>query len=577
MKLSPDIPDARQAESSALAEYQQTRSPQALEALVRRHADLVYGAAVRQLRDAAAAQDVMQVVFTVLALKAPKLRPDTLLGPWLLRVARYTALDHSRRVQRRARFERRGQQLRQQEREARMTTHADGLPVPPRESDHAEAGIEWQEMRAMLDEGIAGLSRSDRAAVVLRYFEGKSYPDIAAALGIREEAARKRLQRGVENLRGFFARRGVIGRSTTASAVASALTVHGRVPPPPELVSALVQNVSRAVSGGASAAGAAGTLVSSAKGVITLMAWTKIKLAGIAVLCLLLLTGGGAVAVHALGARPRDEAIPVPVRGTVPQPNGVPVASAAQDYVLAPGEVLKRISKPDPAARERISSFLRGRNPSSVTVAWTGKPQLESQTYGGAGQSLEGILTYVIGLSSFDFSAPREVLNREVIGDWIVRQAATPEERIAALQPILASQPGTPLQFQKRSVRREIVTARGSFEFQPVDNPDWSKQVNVYADALNRPRIGGGGTGGLDKFLNSLGDIIHCRVANKADRSRAQFSWTYHDSGDLRYMPPGDAYSRRLDQVLSNVSRQTGLTFQRSYADEQVWVISPAP
>jgi DNA-directed RNA polymerase specialized sigma24 family protein len=57
----------------------------AFQELVRRHADLVFATALRRVGDAAAAEEVTQDVFIVLARKAAWLRADASLAGWAYR------------------------------------------------------------------------------------------------------------------------------------------------------------------------------------------------------------------------------------------------------------------------------------------------------------------------------------------------------------------------------------------------------------------------------------------------------------------------------------------------------------
>ena len=54
------------------------------------------------------------------------------------------------------------------------------------------------------------LSRSDRRAIVLKYYEKKTFREIGVDLGIAEEAARKRVSRATKKLRGLLGTRGAI-------------------------------------------------------------------------------------------------------------------------------------------------------------------------------------------------------------------------------------------------------------------------------------------------------------------------------------------------------------------------------
>ena len=565
MQVTPQIPEQGPLfELDAFEEYRRMRSPDAFERLVRQYADLVYASALRQLRDGHRAEDATQVVFTVLALKAHQLRAGTLLAPWLLKVTQYTALDARRRQQRRQRHELIAQQVRDEQRASQMNSDST-ISIDSDASDGQDL------MRTVLDEGIAKLSKSERAAVVLRYFQDKSHLDVASALGIGEEAARKRVQRGLEKLRAFFADRGAIAPSLSASGVASAISAHALTSAPQSLVARVASAVAPLTASSVPPTLSSQAFVHSAKGVITLMAWTQIKLSLIATLLLLVLAGGGALAVHAWSSHSRDESVTIlPATPPASAPATAP-AAGANDYALAPGEVLKRIAKPDRSARERIWPFLRGNHPTSMIVELADKPELARQTWGG-GQALDGMLNGIAGLLSFDFSAPRDLFRLELPGDWIVRRGASTDERMAALETLLQTQ-GKRIHFEKRHVPREIVIARGSFHFQALADTKWSRGVNIYADKLG-PNGRGGGSGDVAMFLKDLGDQLNRRVMNQADPSREPFSWTYHDSGDLRLAAPGTELQRKLDQVLANVSLQTGLTFQKTTADEDVWFVT---
>ena len=105
-----------------LARYTRQHAEDAFAEIVRRHLDLVYSAALRQVRSPQLAEEVAQSVFTDLARTAHRLAPwdknerdgpetkknyptgrapDTILTAWLYEVARRTAIDVVRREARR--------------------------------------------------------------------------------------------------------------------------------------------------------------------------------------------------------------------------------------------------------------------------------------------------------------------------------------------------------------------------------------------------------------------------------------------------------------------------------------------
>jgi len=112
-----------------------------------------------------------------------------------------------------------------------------------------DTGIDWEKLRPLLDDALQALGERDREAVLLRYFEQRSFGEVGAALGISGEAARKRVERGVEKLRGVLAKRGI---NTSAAALELAMAGQAAVAAPAGLAAT--------VTGGALAASAVGPL-----------------------------------------------------------------------------------------------------------------------------------------------------------------------------------------------------------------------------------------------------------------------------------------------------------------------------
>ncbi|MGO9478297.1 MAG: sigma-70 family RNA polymerase sigma factor, partial [Limisphaerales bacterium] len=174
-----------------LGQFTRDRSQDAFTALVNRHVNLVYSAALRQVRSPQLAEEVAQSVFTDLARNAARLNHATggtpLLTAWLYQVTRRTAIDVVRKESRR--------QLREQI--AVEMTNMNSNPS------------EWTQIEPLLDEAMDALDETDRAAILLRYFENKNLREVGASLGISDDTAQKRVSRAVDRLREFFSKRNV--------------------------------------------------------------------------------------------------------------------------------------------------------------------------------------------------------------------------------------------------------------------------------------------------------------------------------------------------------------------------------
>ncbi len=253
------------ADSAArLREFIEHRSEKAFAALVRDHLDLVYSVALRRCGgQTGMAQDICQTVFTDFARKAAALPADVVVAGWLYQHASYVAATMLRAEDRRRRREGIAMQLR---------SLADDT--------------DWPRLAPLLDDALLELDPSDRDPIVLRYLEQRPLAEVGSRLGLSENTARMRVDRALDKLRAKLAKRGV---TSTASALAVALAGPAVTAAPATLAATIT----------AAALGAAVTTTSSL-GLLSFMASTKLKTAGLA---LLIAATGTTIAVQELSAR----------------------------------------------------------------------------------------------------------------------------------------------------------------------------------------------------------------------------------------------------------------------------------
>ena len=144
--------------------------------LVSRYSGLVYSTCLRDIRNAAVAEDAAQAVFLLLARKAPTFGAGTSLAGWLYRTARLVSRNA---VQ---------QETRTRLREQRLGQHmvVEGI------NGGAENEL-WDQLEPVLHNALDALGRQDREAILLRFFDDRSLKEIGAALGLSEDAARMRV------------------------------------------------------------------------------------------------------------------------------------------------------------------------------------------------------------------------------------------------------------------------------------------------------------------------------------------------------------------------------------------------
>lgn len=170
------------------------RDAGAFDELYRRHHQRIWVFLARLTGDRSEAEDLFQETWLAAARHADRLAEDSELLPWLFTIARNKHRDGRRFLL----FD-----LRRKERFA-LEPLAQS-PLPPDELAHARARA------ADVSDAFDALGDAHREILLLALVEGLDTRQLAAVLGLREDAARKRISRARAELSALLDTRGARG------------------------------------------------------------------------------------------------------------------------------------------------------------------------------------------------------------------------------------------------------------------------------------------------------------------------------------------------------------------------------
>ena len=183
-----------ESEAILLQRFSTGADAEAFAELVRRYVQLVYSTAWRVLKDENDATDVTQETFFELTRHAGRISGS--LAGWLHRVATQKSIDVIRRTAHRRKREK---------------VYARGRPVVVQS---------WQDMSEHVDLALDALPESLRSILLDHFVGGKTTAQIAAERGFSQATVSRRVNAGLEQLRGMLRRKGLL---VTTAALATML------------------------------------------------------------------------------------------------------------------------------------------------------------------------------------------------------------------------------------------------------------------------------------------------------------------------------------------------------------------
>ncbi len=278
-----------------LRRFSKTGDAEAFREIVRRHAGLVYGAALRILSDVDRASDVAQETFLQLTKDAGKITGSP--AGWLHRVATHKAIDATRRDA------------------SRRRTESRYAASKPRDV------TEWKDLSASVDEGLNALDAEMREILVAHFLEGRTTRQIASAMGISQATVSRRIDAGVTALRRILQARGLL---VAIGALGTLLSENAAQAAPAALMSELGKMALAGAPAAAAASAGGSGLAQGAGGAV--LAGVKAKAVAAAAVAVI---GVGSVVTYREVTRPAPS-------GTAVQTQPAPRASRPAPGPAAP-------------------------------------------------------------------------------------------------------------------------------------------------------------------------------------------------------------------------------------------------
>jgi RNA polymerase sigma factor (sigma-70 family) len=328
-----------EAEAVLLRRFTTAGDAEAFAEIIRRHAGLVYGAAMRILADVDRAADVTQETFLQLTKDASRVSGS--LPGWLHRVATHKAIDQMRREAARRRHE---------------VQYAAGQPHEVND---------WKDLSHCVDEELNRLDDQTREVLIAHFLEGCTTRQIAAAQGTSQATVSRRVDAGVTRLRVALRRRGLL---VAAGALGAMLGENAAQAAPPAVMMELGK---LALVGAPGAASAGASAIQAVTG--GLLAGVKAKVVVVAAVAVI---GAGSVVTYQHAARSRSSENTVITRSPVPRASSRMMSrSSSVSSVPAPGVPAARAG-PSTAAQQWSQLINMARR----QAAGPGSPQTAPRT-----------------------------------------------------------------------------------------------------------------------------------------------------------------------------------------------------
>ena len=147
---------------------------ESFEEIVLRHQRTAWRIALRFLGDPAEAEDVTQETFLRILAAAPRYRPDAAFSTYLYRIVARLCIDHAR---------------------AKRPVFTNSLPETVDPSPGPATALIQKDRDELVRKALDALPPRQRMVLILKYYEGLRYEEIAQAMGTTVKAVERLLGR----------------------------------------------------------------------------------------------------------------------------------------------------------------------------------------------------------------------------------------------------------------------------------------------------------------------------------------------------------------------------------------------
>jgi hypothetical protein len=312
------------------------------------------------------------------------------------------------------------------------------------------------------------------------------------------------------------------------------------------------------------------------KGAILLMTTTKTSVLMTCALAVLVigLSGGAVFLAARRSSVGRPDPALVAAAATQPAPDWRGQFNLA--YALQGDAVVRHIAAPFPQLRGeycRAEMLSNENQPPDMMVFEADGPSLRRLGILYGSQTVASVLATVAEIRPAETDLPRQLLDKPVSGDWVVRRGATRVQRIEAVCDELAPVLGSGMTLRTSQVQRETIVVSGTFTPPPAADSvhlQTSPPIRITQDLARPPDGGKQLRGKATEILHSIGDYVNMPVELIITNAEQVADWSIEPSADLRRWkgPPDPA---AVDEILANIAAQTSLEIHRELKPVPVW------